>query len=54
MKKAQQAQLRMSRIARISIQETDAMDIMEEREFINILVSDLEEEKQEMEKLKNK
>lgn len=44
----------MSRIAKISVFETDEMDIMEEREFINILVKDLEEEKEEMEKLKKK
>ena len=44
----------MSRIAKVSVSETDAMDIMEERDFINILIKDLEDEKEEMEKQRAK
>ena len=44
----------MSRIAKVSVSETDTMDIMEEREFINILIKDLEEEKEEIEKQNRK
>lgn len=54
MRKALQSQLRMSRIAKISLPATDSLSIMEEKILIDILIKDLEEEKEELEKLKNK
>ena len=44
----------MSRVAHISITETDAMSMVENRDFIEVLIEDLEKEKEEIEKAKNK
>jgi uncharacterized protein YlxP (DUF503 family) len=43
-KKVLQTQLRLSKIAHISITETDAMDLLEERELVLLLVKDLNNE----------
>ena len=39
--------MRLSKIANISITETDAMDLLEERELISLLIKDLKKEAEE-------
>ncbi len=43
----------MSRLAHISITETDALSMMENRDFINVLIDDLEKEREEINKARN-
>lgn len=38
--------MRLSRIAKISVSETDDMTLLEEREFVNLLLKDLKDEKE--------
>ena len=40
----------MSRIAHISVEATDAMSMMEHRDFIEVLIEDLEKERESIEK----
>lgn len=48
MKKALQTQMRLSKIANISLTETDAMDILEERELVLLLTKELNNEQEGM------
>lgn len=44
----------MSRIAHISITETDAMSMIENRDMIEVLIEDLEKERENIEKQNSK